>query len=1116
MQDISSKPHEKHKENKDQDVHDGSWWEATRIIGERKNEYKVSWAGIDPETGKTYKPCWVRKSDCTEELLNTWIKNHKQRKTKKTTNIGKKRLVEGLDKQKNKKKKGKNSFYDKCGSSVSEKKHKNVFMNENKEPYTHHSSASVLDTMDALDTFDSSLSSTVYSQNRSYFKPFESLEYTLDLSELGDSSSIAFKKSEDLKTFDSTLGTYHTSPMKTSLSSINADTQIKDVLDTAINDISMSRIFNFSESPKKILNIENDNDQGRFLEDTVSSIYHITNDNNTKPLNFHMGMFSKSDSIFIADNNVPNISVDKHDDRIDKNDKEIDVLKASEYGKENPLKGIHYDSISVNYSSQQLRSPLPSEKVSTWLSHNESMQLEIFDDSHIQTSTSTMNIHEDVSGSIEYNCPTTCISRGSELSGTEKDNISVKSKISDAKVSTKSESSISTAYTSDSFLISLRSIQNKPHVYFFGIEMNKIQRELYLQLILQYNDLIQEFCSLPSPDKTFIKKVHRFINILTMLTIHPYLIFKSKIPNETFEEIKLEHLLCFSPKFGFLACFLEKSKNLKLLIGIISDSEILLGLLEIFLQKLNILYLKINQYSEDININETMKVFLISHGKGKGKNVEVYCNLVICIYTSIHILSTRNFSNQDNEMKNYIIPITVNSIEHIQLCIKDIPQNLYFQNVVKVTILLRKFAGILPSNQFFSNESAQLVYNWIQGDYKDRWMLPIVSDLRELAITLAHKDSRLISEMQLNNLIELEEKISQHDNHLYNELYLEIQKTPSIATKSDSFDSDDKKILGNLFNQFEISHLQSNDHNSIVNDQLNYLTLNLETIQKPYSNNDGISNVKTERELMYMEINNLKNDVCKIQGKLKDTENELLNFKIACDRLQKRYEEMQEQYRCLKLEHENTVNIKDMLQKRLNDLQEDYICVKDKNSSFHEEKLKDISLDFEKQEKVPSNVMYDSVKECFEENLHLKKIIENKTSDFEFLRLQYQEASSSAANLANEVKELESENIRLRNKAEGEAIRLNEMMIQLLEKNMSKRIEELETQNSLYLKQLRLKAKDNSTRKVSIHECRSVFDTFHDIKSIPHERLGKNMNSQNSEDLNGHSVSETVMNINEF
>ncbi|CCJ30441.1 unnamed protein product [Pneumocystis jirovecii] len=931
--------------------------------------------------------------------------------------------------------------YDKCGSSVSEKKHKNVFMNENKEPYTHHSSASVLDTMDALDTFDSSLSST----------PFESLEYTLDLSELGDSSSIAFKKSEDLKTFDSTLGTYHTSPMKTSLSSINADTQIKDVLDTAINDISMS---------------QNDNDQGRFLEDTVSSIYHITNDNNTKPLNFHMGMFSKSDSIFIADNNVPNISVDKHDDRIDKNDKEIDVLKASEYGKENPLKGIHYDSISVNYSSRQLRSPLPSEKVSTWLSHNESMQLEIFDDSHIQTSTSTMNIHEDVSGSIEYNCPTTCISRGSELSGTEKDNISVKSKISDAKVSTKFESSISTAYTSDSFLISLRSIQNKPH------------RELYLQLILQYNDLIQEFCSLPSPDKTFIKKVHRFINILTMLTIHPYLIFKSKIPNETFEEIKLEHLLCFSPKFGFLA-------------WIISDSEILLGLLEIFLQKLNILYLKINQYSEDININETMK----------GKNVEVQCIVIF---------------NQDNEMKNYIIPITVNSIEHIQLCIKDIPQNLYFQNVVKVTILLRKFAGILPSNQFFSNESAQLVYNWIQGDYKDRWMLPIVSDLKELAITLAHKDSRLISEMQLNNLIELEEKISQHDNHLYNELYLEIQKTPSIATKSDSFDSDDKKILGNLFNQFEISHLQSNDHNSIVNDQLNYLTLNLETIQKPYSNNDGISNVKTERELMYMEINNLKNDVCKIQGKLKDTENELLNFKIACDRLQKRYEEMQEQYRCLKLEHENTVNIKDMLQKRLNDLQEDYICVKDKNSSFHEEKLKDISLDFEKQEKVPSNVMYDSVKECFEENLHLKKIIENKTSDFEFLRLQYQEASSSAANLANEVKELESENIRLRNKAEGEAIRLNEMMIQLLEKNMSKRIEELETQNSLYLKQLRLKAKDNSTRKVSIHECRSVFDTFHDIKSIPHERLGKNMNSQNSEDLNGHSVSETVMNINEF
>ncbi|KAG5513748.1 hypothetical protein PMAC_000786 [Pneumocystis sp. 'macacae'] len=1116
MQYISSKNHEKHQENKDKDVQDGSWWEATKIIGERKNEYKVSWAGIDPETGKTYKPCWVRKSDCTEELLNTWIKNHKQRKTKKPTSIGKKRMVDGSDVKKHKKKKESGDFHDKCGSDVSEKKHEDVFKNEHKGSFLQHSSVCMLDTMDVLDSFDSSLSA-VDSQNRSYLKPFESLEYTLGFSEIEDSSDISCRKFEELRTFDNTLGTYHTSPIKTRFSSINVDAEINEgALDTEINDISMSRIFNFSESPKKLLNIENDNDHGKFLEDTVSSIYNITNDNNIKSPDFHMEMLSRPDSIFTADNNVSNISVDKQD-RIDKNDKEVNVLKESKYEKESSLKSVYYDSVPVNYDSQQLRSPLPSEKVSTWLSHNESLQLGIFDDSHAQISTSAINTREDISCSIEYNCSDTYISTESGcFSEIEKDDVSVKSKTIDSKVSTKSYSNVSTVYTSDSFLASLRSIQNKPHVYFFGIEMNKMQRKLYLQLILQHNDLIQEFSSLSNPDKTLIKKVHRFINILTMLTIHPYLIFKSKISNEAFKKIKLDYLIHFSPKFQFLACFLEKSKNLKLLIGIISDSEILLSLLEIFFQKLNISYLRINHYFENIDINETIRVFLIAHGKGRGKNIEVHCNLIICIYTSIHILSTRNFSDQDNEMKNYIIPITVNSVEHIQLCIKDIPQNLYFQNVIKVTILLRKFAGILPSNQFFSNESAQLIYNWIQGDCKDRWMLPVVSDLRELAITLAHKDSSLIPRILFNNLIELEEKIFQHDNYSYNELCQETQKTPSIATRSDLFDNDDKKDFEDLFDQFELSHLQPNVYNSIVNDHSNYLILNLE-VQKPYLNNNEISSdVKTEQELMNIEINNLKKYICKIQDKLKNTENELSSFKIACDRLQTRYEEMQEQYRNLKLEYEDTVNAKDRLQKRLNDLQEDYIRIKeDNNSYFHAQKSKDISFNLEKQEKISTDIIYNSGKEYFEENLHLKKIIENKTSDFEFLRLQYQEASSSAVKLANEVKELECENIRLKNKVESETIRLKEMMIQLLEKNMNKRIEELEAQNLLYLKQLKLKVKNDSI-KLSSRESFPVFDTFSDIKTVSRECLGKNLSHQNSEDSNEHLISETIMNVSEF
>ncbi|KAG5439481.1 hypothetical protein PCANB_002055 [Pneumocystis canis] len=1123
MQRISGKNGEKHKENANNDVYDGSWWEAIEIIGERKNEYKVSWAGIDPATGKTYKPCWVRKSDCTEELLNTWIKNHKQRKTKKSLNITKKKLVDDANTKKYKRRKTSDDYHnEKRSLNVSnEKKYKNMTRNKHCDSHMNCSSTEVLGIQDMLDEFDFSLLSVEDSQNKSYIKPFLFLESSQNISEAMHSVDSVPTEPEDSKNFNNTLKTYHVSEKLDNLpSSMDSNTHVKEeIMETSINDISMSRIFGFSEFPKKSLNIENDNDQDTFLEDTVSSIYHITNDNNIEQSNFQMDMFPKSDSIFIVDNNISNISSNKHEEHVHENDKTV-VFKETDTTEENALKNTHYDNISTN-DARRLKSPLLSEKVSTWLSYNESTPLEVFDANHTQVSSSVINVEKNQSNSDEYNYSATCISIESELpSETEKDNISVKSRASYEKISEKYDSDISTASTYDNFFVFLKSIQNKSHVYFFGIEMNKIQRNMYSQLILQYNGLIQEFSSSLQHDKVLIKKIQRFMSIMTMLTVHPYLILKQKKSVELLGRIELKHLVHSSPKFQFLACFLEKSKNLKLLVGIVSDNEMLLDLLEILVQKLNIPYLKINQYSENVDINKAnAKVLLIVHGRDKGNDAEAYCDLVICIYTSTHILSKRNFDCQSNKkMKKYIIPITINSVEHIQLCImKDIPRNLYFQNATKIIILLRKFAGILPSNQFFSNESAQLVYNWVEKNYKDRWMLPIISDIRELVITLSHKDNRLISEMQLNNLIELEEKICQHDNYLYDELYQEIQETSNMTIKNELFDNNDKKILENLSNQFEMSRLQSNVHNSVANDQLNYLTLNLETIQKPYLDNVKISNsVKTKWEFLYAEISELKGDLYRTQNLLKNTENELSNFKIVSERLQTRYEEMQEQYRDLNLKFESTINTKNELQKRFNTLQEDFTHLKENRNLSQVGKLKNIFPSSE-QEDTTIDVLYDSEKaHLLEENLRLKKVIENKVSDFEFLRSQYQEASSSAANLAGEIKQLEAENLRLKNKAEGEAVRLKEMMIQLLEKNMNERIEELEIQNSLYFEQLKQKIKNETTKQLYVHDRHKVIVVSQDTETDLREPLVRNQSFRDLESLNGYSISKTIMNFNEF
>ncbi|RPB26947.1 hypothetical protein L211DRAFT_834615 [Terfezia boudieri ATCC MYA-4762] len=37
----------------------GPWYEVKEIIGEKKDKYKILWAGVDPKTNKPWKADWV-------------------------------------------------------------------------------------------------------------------------------------------------------------------------------------------------------------------------------------------------------------------------------------------------------------------------------------------------------------------------------------------------------------------------------------------------------------------------------------------------------------------------------------------------------------------------------------------------------------------------------------------------------------------------------------------------------------------------------------------------------------------------------------------------------------------------------------------------------------------------------------------------------------------------------------------------------------------------------------------------------------------------------------------------------------------------------------------------
>ena len=84
------------------------------------------------------------------------------------------------------------------------------------------------------------------------------------------------------------------------------------------------------------------------------------------------------------------------------------------------------------------------------------------------------------------------------------------------------------------------------------------------------------------------------------------------------------------------------------------------------------------------------------------------------------------------------------------------------------------------------------------------------------------------------------------------------------------------------------------------------------------------------------------------------------------------------------------------------------------------------------------------VRELSETQEHLQRKVSSLTTDFEFTRQQYQNASSSAAESASKVMELQGENVELRRKASGQAVRLRELNKTVEEDRLRKRIEQLE------------------------------------------------------------------------
>ncbi|KAI0067047.1 hypothetical protein BV25DRAFT_1835372 [Artomyces pyxidatus] len=66
-------PEESQTKFQPQSSDEDNLWEAEEILKENnKGQYLVKWSGVDPSTGKPWKPTWQERKDCTDDLVSEW------------------------------------------------------------------------------------------------------------------------------------------------------------------------------------------------------------------------------------------------------------------------------------------------------------------------------------------------------------------------------------------------------------------------------------------------------------------------------------------------------------------------------------------------------------------------------------------------------------------------------------------------------------------------------------------------------------------------------------------------------------------------------------------------------------------------------------------------------------------------------------------------------------------------------------------------------------------------------------------------------------------------------------------------------------------------------------
>ncbi|KAE8150099.1 class II histone deacetylase complex subunits 2 and 3-domain-containing protein [Aspergillus avenaceus] len=535
-----------------------------------------------------------------------------------------------------------------------------------------------------------------------------------------------------------------------------------------------------------------------------------------------------------------------------------------------------------------------------------------------------------------------------------------------------------------------------------------------------------------------VVKIREVLNSLSNVATHPDLRIADHIKSMDSDLSKEADWAQYSSaKFLFLGYLVEIAGNQDVHLVIMVSGEKTQNVVERYLLGKGLVY---SRPREEMGPGTNLEISLVkgplSFGIQTTSNegvTETYKSpsAIIALDPSLNVKSPsvehmRTTFARNGSLLPVIRLIVSNSSEHIELCFPKAQELLRLQLTMQYTVRFRDMVGELQDDALGVREDAEEILSWLLSDrFNKNWPLAPIEPLQ-----LTSTDELLSTQ-------------------------LEAPTPETVSSTASSNSHAQKRLLTDDSGEHSSKRLrvELSQDNTQLTESTKFPSQTLDS---------GLHALETN--LMQMQTAHAA-EIEKFQKTLDEMRTRLQERDQQLESLQHRYETRTKEVHKFRRERDQLANSKTTSEQKMEKQREEINKLKNERTQLrHELEQSRAELKSEGGKMAELETAREEIRRLTKEKTGLERKAEYEAKQAEYTREQYQNASNTAAQTGNEVRQLREDNQSLTRKVEGNALRLREINMKSDEDRHLLRIAELES--TLAMREDLLRRKEDELREI--------------------------------------------------